>query len=331
MSYETDNALFGPTLNPHDASRSAGGSSGGAAAALATGLTPLEVGSDTAGSIRIPAHFCGVAGLKASAGRIPCTGYAGWKGTHLASVTQVGPMARTVADLALALTILAGPDGADPHAHPVSLGDPATIDVRTLRVGVVRDNGIDPPSAEVLAALGAAAEALGGAGATVADATLPGLDRAPDLLSRIIVGDGGAWIGRALEAVGTTEHTFGPIPFREPTPTADYVVLLEERNRLRAEMLAAMSGWDVLLCPVTADVAPPLGTAGTAARPPGFTYTHPFNLTGWPVVVVRVGTGEGGLPIGIQVVAGPWRDDVALAAARVVERELGGPALPTAA
>jgi amidase len=150
-------------------------------------------------------------------------------------------------------------------------------------------------------------------------------------VSRIIVGDGGWWMARLLEEVGTGASTFGTFPLRPPMSAEDYVLLLEDRERLRAELLSFMAGYDLLLCPVTAGPALPLGVAGTAARPPGFTFTHPFNLTGWPVAVVRCGTSPEGLPIGLQIVARPWRDDVALAAAAALEATLGGwrpPPLP---
>jgi amidase len=331
MSYDTDNALHGPTRNPYDLTRSPGGSSGGAAAAVAACLSPLDIGTDTAGSIRIPAHFCGIAGLKASAGRVPRTGQSGWRASHLESLTQVGPLARTVADLALALTLIAGPDGADPALAPVRLERPEEVALEGLRVGVFAGNGIDTADGATVDALDGAGRALTGRGALVAPATPPGLDRLPDVVSRIIVGDGGWWMARLLEEVGTGASTFGTFPLRPPMSAEDYVLLLEDRERLRAELLSFMAGYDLLLCPVTAGPALPLGVAGTAARPPGFTFTHPFNLTGWPVAVVRCGTSPEGLPIGLQIVARPWRDDVALAAAAALEATLGGwrpPPLP---
>lgn len=324
MSYETDNALHGPTRNPYDTGRSPGGSSGGAAAALADGLTPLEVGSDTAGSIRIPAHFCGVAGLKPTAGRVPQTGSSGGFASHIGGVTQCGPMARTVSDLAFALTLLAGPDGRDPLVAPVPPPTPGAGKVDGLRVAVMRGNGIDTADAATGATLDAAASALADHGAQVAEAAPPGMDAAPDILSQLIVGDGGAWIARLLTSVGTAESTFGTFPFREPLGADAYVALLERRAGFRADLLAWARDVDVLLCPVTAGPAPRLGEIGVAARPAGFTFTHPFNLAGWPVAVVRCGTSPEGLPIGLQVAAKPWREDVALGAAAALEGLLGG-------
>jgi amidase len=319
MSYDTDNQLFGPTRNPHNLEHSPGGSSGGAAAALAAFLTPLEIGTDAAGSIRIPAHFCGITGLKPTAGRVSRAGTSGWKASHIEAFVQVGPMARTVADLELALPIIAGPDGVDPAIHPVALGACGDVDVAALRVGTFTGNGIDTADAATVQAVATAARALSDRGATVQEVAPPGLDRLPDVVSRIIVGDGGWWMARLLDEVGTGASTFGTFPLRPPFSGEDYVRLLEDRERLKADLLAFMQDFDVLVCPVTAGPALKIGTAGAAARPPGFTFTHPFNLTGWPVATVRAGTSPDGLPIGVQLVARAWREDVALAAAAAVE------------
>ena len=124
MSYETDNLVYGRTVNPFDASRTCGGSSGGEAAAVAAHLSPLGLASDSWGSTRVPAHFCGLAGLKPSNGRIPTTGFAPTLGIN-GRVRSIGLLARSVADLARALPPLVGPDGRDPWCPPVALGDPA--------------------------------------------------------------------------------------------------------------------------------------------------------------------------------------------------------------
>jgi amidase len=319
MSYDTDNQLFGPTRNPHDEERSPGGSSGGAAAALASFMSPLEIGTDAAGSIRIPAHFCGVAGLKPTAGRVSRAGTSGWKASHIEAFVQVGPMARTVADLALAFSLMAGPDGVDPAIVPAPMGRYEDVSLDGLRVGVFSENGVDSADAATVAALEATSRTLTDQGALIEQVAPPGLDRLPDVVSRIIVGDGGWWMARLLEEVGTGASTFGTFPLRPPFSGEDYVLLLEDRERLKADLLAFVADFDLLLCPVTACPALPLGAAGTAARPPGFTFTHPFNLTGWPVTVVQCGTSPEGLPIGLQFVARPWREDVALAAAAAVE------------
>lgn len=266
MSYETENLLFGPTRNPYDLSRSPGGSSGGSAAAVAACLSPLDLGSDAAGSIRIPAHFCGVAGLKPTAGRVPRTGHAISFRSHVEALIQVGPLARTVGDLALALALVSGPDGTDPAVPPVPLGDPAAVRLAGLRAAVASGSDLDPPTAETAAALADAGRALAEGGVEVREVEPPWAGREPDLLGRLVLADGGAWLGRMLASAGSERSRYR-LPLRPPLGGEEAVEVLEAWARLRAEMLAFMSSVDLLLCPVTAAPAPPLGTARRSARP----------------------------------------------------------------
>ena len=140
LAGETDNLIYGATNNPYDLSKSPGGSSGGAAAIIAVGGSPLDIGSDTGGSIRLPAHLCGIAGLKPNSGRVPRTGHAvPFAMGALDSLTQNGPMARFVEDLALTLPIISGADSWDPAIVSMPLGDPKSVDLKTLRVAVHTD------------------------------------------------------------------------------------------------------------------------------------------------------------------------------------------------
>src|SRR4029079_19182876 len=145
-SDETDNDVFGRTSNPYDLERPPGGTSGGAASIVAAGGSPFDIGSDTGDSIRQPAHVCGIAGLKPTQGRVPRTGH--WPGFEgiVGSLQQLGPLARRVDDLAMLLSIIAGPDGVDPHVVPAPLGDPGAVDVGALRVVAFTDNGIRSPT-----------------------------------------------------------------------------------------------------------------------------------------------------------------------------------------
>ena len=159
-SDETDNRVYGRTSNPYDLTRTPGGSSGGPAAILASGGSPLDVGSDTGNSIRMPAHNCGIAGIKPTHGRVPKSGHAiSYRGI-LESWTQVGPMARFVEDLILTLPLVAGMDTWDPHAAPVPLLEPGRVDVRTLRVVSFTANPLRTPTPETVRAVATAAKAL---------------------------------------------------------------------------------------------------------------------------------------------------------------------------
>src|SRR5215831_13372659 len=168
LAGETDNLLYGRTNNPYDLAYTPGGSSGGAAAIVAAGGAPFDIGSDTAASIRWPAHCCGIAGIKPTAGRVPRTGHIIPFGLGARDLlTQNGPMARFVEDLHLILPIICGPDWQDPAIVPMPLGDPAAVEIKQLRVAVHTDNGILPPTATIRDAVRTAAQTLADAGVAV--------------------------------------------------------------------------------------------------------------------------------------------------------------------
>src|SRR5271166_1417407 len=164
MAWETDNLLYGRTNNPWDLSRTAGGSSGGEAAAIAAGLSAGGVGSDGGGSIRVPAHFCGICGLKPTPGRIPATGHFPASAGPFALLGVVGPMARTVADLKLLFEVMQGPDDGDPSAAPVPIRWPVPDELKSLRIGYFEDDGRTPVTAETRQAVHTAAAAFRRAG-----------------------------------------------------------------------------------------------------------------------------------------------------------------------
>ena len=325
LSFETDNPIYGRTNNPYNLERTCGGSSGGAAAIVSTGGSPFDIGTDTGGSIRLPAHFCGIAGIKPTSGRVPRTGHAVPPGSLLDAFTQVGPMARYVADLALLLPLIAGPDGRDTFIAPVPLHDPKAVDLTDLRGTFHTDNGLRTPIPEIVEAVQSSVTALETAGMIFEEKRPPGIEETLDLFSRLFSGwDGGAWTGLMLERAGTPPDQTsllrsGP----DSAARGDEIVRLIDRwDRFRARMLAFMSDYDLIIAPVNAYPAIPHGSLGD--RFDGFSYTLSYNLTGWPGAVVRVGAAENGLPIGVQIVAKPWREDVALAVAQQLEESLGG-------
>jgi amidase len=325
-SAETDNDVYGRTSNPYDLSRSPGGSSGGPAAIVAAGGSPFDIGSDTGDSIRQPAHVCGIAGLKPTSGRVPRTGH--WPGYQglFESFTQLGPMARRVEDLELLLPILAGPDGEDPHVMPVALGDPSAVDVGSLRAIAFTDNGIRTPTGETALAVEAAARALAETGTRIREEVPPALDEAWAAWDAMIWADGYAWLHRLMEAAGTpgwgSYATRDWISPGEPLPGDKLTELIERVDAIRARLLRWLGDVDLIVCPAAPQ---PALRHGESSDPRfGDTYSDVHNLTGWPAVVVRGGSSPEGLPIGVQLVAPPWREDVALAAARVVEAASGG-------
>ncbi len=327
---ETDNLVYGRTNNPFDVSRAPGGSSGGAGAIVCCGGAAFDIGSDTGGSVRGPAHYCGIAGLKPNSGRVPRTGHIVPHGLGaLDSLTQNGPMARYVEDLALILPIIAGPDWSDPFIVPVPLGDPATVDISGLRVCFYTDNGLRTPTSEIVAAVRAAADALADAGAAVAEDLPSAIPDNPDIAEMLRQGDGQAGARRLLDKYGTTEtHEWMTRQLEKASErvvsVGEYTAVLEQVDDYRSAMLGFMESYDVIICPVSAFAALPHGETMTDDNRRGIGYTATYNITGWPSTVVRGGTSPEGLPIGVQVVARPWREDVSLAAAQYLEGALGG-------
>ncbi len=324
LSFYANNPIFGATRNPYNTERMSGGSSGGAAAIVAAGGSPVDLGTDTGGSIRLPAHFCGIAGIRPTTGRVPRTGHAVPFGGLADALTQVGPLARSVADLALVLSIITGPDGIDPYLVPMLLLDYRDVNLSGLRVAFFSDNGVASPTTETVAAVERVVGALAEAGCHVQESQLPGVEQSRDLLRGLLRATGSEWEKRALAQAGTdlnetsmrfvhTAQAFSPIELTH---------LLENVDNFRSAALHWFQPYDLLISPVNAGPALPVGEVEDHIL--DFTYTMTFNLTGWPTAVVRVGTSPEGLPIGVQITAQPWREDVALAAAHYIEQTFGG-------
>jgi amidase len=323
LSFETNNLIYGRTNNPYDLSRSSGGSSGGAAAIIASGGSPFDIGSDYGGSIRVPSHFCGLAGIKPSSGRVPRTGHiipyaAGATDAYQA----IGPIARSVADLTLLLGIIAGSDWQDPLIVPMPPANPDNVDLSKLRVAFHTDNGMITPIPEIIQAVKDAAKSLEGCVASVTEDRPQRLEETWDLWTSLNVADGGFGTLEILERAGTTQ-TSRPLgrPDREVTGR-EFGRLLREMDLFRSQMLGFMANYDVMICPVNAKVA--INHDTLYENYPAFSYTATYNLTGWPAGVVRVGTSPEGLPIGVQIVANPFREDVVLKVAQFLEDTFGG-------
>ena len=321
LMYETDNLVYGRTNNPYDLECSPGGSSGGAAAIVASGGSPFDVGSDYGGSLRYPAHCCGITSIKPTSGRVPRTGHILPFGGVLDSFQQVGPVAKHVEDLEYILPLIAGPDWIDPSIVPMPLSKSKNVDVRTLRVAFHTDNGVLPASEETAAAVHAAAKALEDGGALVEEGQPKGMEDSYEIMMGLLSADGGASIRRLLRESGTERHSIPWLGLGSPMESAAFDALIMRWYGFRSSMLSFLENRDVILSPVNALPAQPHGAVRDDLR--AFSYTMAHNLTGWPVTVVRAGTSSSDLPIGVQIAARPWREDVSLAAAAWVERELG--------
>ncbi|MEX1109750.1 MAG: amidase [Dongiaceae bacterium] len=327
MGSSTENSVYGRTLNPYDLAKSPAGSSGGSVAIVAAGGSALDIGSDTGGSIRNPAHVCGLAGLKPTVGRVPLTGHVvSFDFGFLGFLTQAGPIARWVDDLALALAVIAGPDDIDPLAVPVPLPDLQRRAETPLRVAWFTGNGHVSADAAVAATTRAAVAALADAGAVVSEAIPPLLAEIEEIYGRLRDADGAHCITSLLNRCGTavfSERMRVRIARATPLDGAGVANLFERMYRLSSGMLAFMQQYDVLVCP------PAVHPAQTSEELANSTYEDwvfqtAFNVTGWPAAVVRAGQTPEGLPVGVQIAAKPWREDLVLATARLIEEALGG-------
>jgi Asp-tRNA(Asn)/Glu-tRNA(Gln) amidotransferase A subunit family amidase len=332
----SDNELFGATRNPRDPTRTAGGSSGGAAASVAAGLVPLAVGTDGGGSIRIPSAFCGTYGLKPSFGLVPkVPGFRGWP-----TLSVTGPIAASVRDLALALEVMAGPSGADWLSAPtVGVPDyPAAVDApswRGLRVAVSADLGVAAVDPDVRAAFEAAVDAAVAAGAElITDRRVPDADPGP-LWDAIALPEGYASEGRLVEEhralVGddAASITLAGAGYS----ARDYLDAQEDRAAYARSWAEYFAEVDVLLAPALPVTAFALGRPGPETIdgvpvPDGFdawcALALPANLAGLPSACVPVGTGRDGMPVAAQVLGARWRDATVLRGAALLDAAVRG-------
>lgn len=320
MDYNADNPVFGRTVNPHDASRNPGGSSGGEAAAIASFMSPAGLGTDLAGSIRIPAHFCGIAGLKPSTGRVPGEGQFPPSTGPYSLGAVIGPMARSVEDLELLFSVLTGVEQVLVSAESL----------RGKRVAWYTDDGIAPVTDETRTAVKTAALALADAELVVEESRPPGIELGYDLwmqlfsrasvvqLRKVYQGQeetGGAFVRWRLATADDT-----------PAPTLDqYIQSWMNRDRLREELLNWMRDVPLLVTPVGAIAAPEHDTLKVTVKGTklgmfrAFSYAQTFNVFDLPVVCVPAGRSSDGMPIGVQIVGRPFEESMVLAAAKIVE------------
>lgn len=322
LSFDTNSPVFGPTNNPYDLDRTAGGSSGGAAAIVAAGGSPFDIGSDTGGSVRVPAHFCGVAGIRPTSGRVPRTGNAIGPGGLLDPLTTIGPITRHVEDLELILPLISGPDARDPSIVPIPWKLTEGTGLKGLKATFHLDNGIRKPTDETAAAVRSAVSALAESEVHFEEARPPALERTLDIFLELFNWDQGAW--RTFLRERGTKALSAPTAddAANKVPPGKIIRMIDRWDRFREELNRFMLSYDLLVCPANAVPALPHGE--TADNIDAFSYTMAYSLTGWPAVVVRAGTSSQGLPINVQLVSRPWRENIALAAAKRVEAALGG-------
>jgi amidase len=324
--FQTGNPLFGRTNNPWNTERTPGGSSGGAAAALASGMTPFELGTDLAGSIRWPAHCCGVFGLKPTEHRVSLDGVVpDPRGTprSVRIMSSVGPLARSVDDLALVYSLIAGSDGRDTDVPPVPLGlDAEPLALAGLRIAFAPNFPGLPIAAGMRSAVVDLAGELDRAGAIVDEARWPAFDLGAALAST------GSLIGMAIGAFQNDGSDGG-----RPGPSlADYFSALHRRDAVIGVWERFFDDCDVLLCPVAMTNAFTHCEPGSAllvdGKPVDYhlvsAHTCLFNYSGHPALVMPYGLDDQKLPVGVQLVARRWDEARLLAVAAAISQRIGG-------
>jgi Asp-tRNA(Asn)/Glu-tRNA(Gln) amidotransferase A subunit family amidase len=361
MAYETDNRLYGRTSNPWDLTRTAGGSSGGEAAAIAAGLSAGGLGSDGGGSVRTPAHFTGICALKPTPGRIPGAGHLPACTGPFSLLGTIGPMARTMADVTLLFRVLCGPLDTDPIAAPGPFQPPAHETLRQTRIGYFEDDGHVPVTAETRQAVLDAVHSLRRHGFHVEPFRPKSLERVRQLWYTLFVRCGAMLIEPLTLAqpsnVSPTFRNFLDIAHTDPPLTAEQVLASwSQIDLLRSELLAEMRDFPILLSPVCSIPAFHHGerhwtlhdTAFTNLKPinewqpspsaqdsaqdldylDAMRFTQWFNLLGSPAAVVPVGRSAEGLPIGVQLAGRPYADELVLGIAAILEQDFGYTAPP---
>lgn len=326
FAFETDNLIFGRSNNPYDLSRTPGGSSGGESALIAACGSPLGLGSDAAGSVRVPAAFCGIASIKPTQGRLPRTGHVPPAGGWIADLWQIGPMARHIEDLLVAIQLLAGEDGSDASAPPVPLLEAERPE--PIRVAFFTYNGIARCTPEVENAIRRCADFLSQSGMIVEERTPPRIEQAFELELSLLGADGVDGIDAYLSTQGSTR--VHPLlegfldrlrPFR--ATASQLSARWAEWDGYRGAMARFFRQFDAVVCPVYTQPALPHGDSLKPGNFEGFSYTMAWNLAGAPAATVRCAECKG-LPINVQVVAKPWRDLLPLDICQLIEQQFGG-------
>lgn len=327
FSFETENLLFGRTNNPYDLTRTPGGSSGGEAALIACGGSALGLGSDAFGSVRLPAAFCGLAGIKPTAGRLPRTGHVPGPGGWVQPIWQIGPMARRVEDLMVAMRLLAYPDEVDLWSPPVPLME-SEAELKQLRIAFFTDNGFSSCTPAVRSAVEKCAAFLADEGAKVTEERPPGVGDVFELEMALFGADGGDGLEQYLRELGgypahplQTNFLSYMRPYR--ATAAEFATRWAQWDEYRAGLAGFFERYDAVLCPVYTQAALKHGESMQEANFHGFSYTMAWSIGQTPAATVRCAEDHG-LPVNVQVVAKPWNDMLTLRLCQALEQAFGG-------
>ncbi len=334
LSADTDNVIFGRTKNPWNFDCTPGSSSGGEAAAIASGIVPFGIGEDTTASLRLPAHYCGITTIKPTSGRVPRTGHIPYPGNILDGLWQLGPLARQVNDLEIILSIISGPDFIDPSVVPMPLDNSDTISAKHIRMAYHTDNKIVTPDASIQNAIVQVINTLQNKVKSCIYAIPPNQDVAAELCSKLYSLDKGVFIKSLLKDCGTAE----------PSPTlmkllADLETnftglevnqVLSDLYQYQSSLLNFFADYDILVCPPMPSSARHheelarsfSGEEGNFNEAYNYyVYQIAYCLLGLPMMIVPVGLDEKHMPVTVQLVGAPWKEAALLHMGKIIERE----------
>lgn len=334
IPYECDNPVFGRTNNPHDLGLTSGGSSGGEAAAVCASLTPAGLGSDLAGSIRVPAHFCGIFGLKPTTGLIPASGHFPQAVGPISLGAALGPLARKVEDLSLLLNVLAGLSEAAPSLSTKAL-DITHTEMRGLRVAIYLDEKRAPVTSETQSVMQSSVRALSEAGLVIVEETPPGLERSIDLWPALFSYAStmqlrSVYAGQEARAGELVRAVLASAAVRPAPSVEEFIGAWVKRDALLGELIQWMEWTPLILAPVGAGPAFEHGARRVHVEGESlsifraFSYSRLGNVLGLPSVSVPAGRTRAGLPVGVQIIGPPFAEGALLTAALILEESLGG-------
>ncbi|MFN7097101.1 MAG: amidase, partial [Gammaproteobacteria bacterium] len=325
----------GRTKNPWHFDYSPGSSSGGEAAAIASGIVPFGIGEDTTCSLRLPAHYCGITTIKPSSGRVPRTGHIPNPGNILDGLWQLGPLAREVRDLEIILAIISGPDWIDPSVVPMPLVDSELINLSQIRIAYHTDNKVLSPESAIQNAIIYAVDILKNNVKTITHAIPAGQDQATELCSKLYSLDKGRFIQRLLKSCGTTDIHPSLLKLLSDLETnfaeLDVNQVLSDLYHYQSRLLTFFADHDVLICPAMpstartpAEINKPFVDQNTDFNKAYnyYVYQIAYCLLGLPMMIVPICLNERGLPITVQLVGAPWSEAVLFRVGKFIEEKI---------
>ena len=336
MGGETDNVPYGRTNNPYNLKYTTGGSSGGAAALISSCGSVFDLGTDTGGSIRMPAHHCGISGLKPTFGRVPRTGHAiSFDAGPGDLLTSIGPLARFVDDLIPLTNIISGPDNVDPTVVISPLNDPNIISTKNLKVGFYHSTKSISSDNDTKHVINAACQKLEPIVKSINEIDTTIIERGDSVAGDIANYDKRNYLKQLLDRSNTkiphrwTKARFDIAEEYNNKSAIDLSELVQQIAMYQSESLSYFDNYDVLIAPVLHKAGFKHGEIMDASNKDWnyvtkATFLRAYNVTGWPVLTLRCGANTDGYPIGLQIITAPWKDEIALKIGQILEKELGG-------